>query len=62
MALPPIVRDAGRDLKRAQLARNTYSWADDKYELYGEALAKSSFEDFGDSYAVSGTVGFRASW
>ena len=40
----------------------TYSWADDKYAVYGEALAKSSFDDFGDSYAISGTVGFRASW
>jgi fibronectin-binding autotransporter adhesin len=40
----------------------TYAWADDRYALYGEALAKSSFEDFGDSYAVSGTVGFRVKW
>lgn len=40
----------------------TYAWADDKYALYGEALAKSSFEDFGDSYAISGTVGFKTTW
>jgi len=33
--------------------------ADDKYSIYGEALAKTSFEDFGDSYALSGTIGFR---
>jgi outer membrane autotransporter protein len=40
----------------------TYSWADDKYALYGEGLAKTSLEGFGDSYALSGTVGFRATW
>lgn len=40
----------------------TYAWADDKYALYGEALAKSQLEDFGDSYAVSGTAGFRVKW
>jgi fibronectin-binding autotransporter adhesin len=46
---------------RARL-RGTYSWADDKYALYGEAVAKSSFDDFGDIYAVNGTVGFRTKW
>ena len=40
----------------------TYAWADDKYALYGEALAKTSLEDFGDSYAISGTVGFKTTW
>lgn len=40
----------------------TYAWADDKYSFYGEALAKSQLDDFGDSYAVSGTVGFRTKW
>lgn len=40
----------------------TYAWADAKYALYGEALAKSQFEDFGDSYAISGTVGFKMTW
>jgi fibronectin-binding autotransporter adhesin len=40
----------------------TYAWANDKYALYGEASAKSQLEDFGDSYAISGTVGFKATW
>jgi fibronectin-binding autotransporter adhesin len=40
----------------------TYSWADDRYALYGEALTKTSLEDFGDSYVVSGTAGFRLRW
>jgi hypothetical protein len=40
----------------------TYAWADDKYALYARRWRKSSFEDFGDSYAISGTVGFKATW
>lgn len=38
------------------------NWADDKYSVYGEATAKTSIRDFGDSGTVSGTVGFRARW
>ncbi|WP_265518687.1 autotransporter-associated beta strand repeat-containing protein [Nitratireductor luteus] len=38
------------------------NWADDKYSLYGEALANTSLENFGDSNMVSGTVGFRVRW
>jgi outer membrane autotransporter protein len=40
----------------------TYAWADDRYALYGEASAKSQLEDFGDSYAIGGTVGFKMTW
>ncbi|MBZ9738667.1 autotransporter outer membrane beta-barrel domain-containing protein [Mesorhizobium sp. CO1-1-4] len=40
----------------------TYSWADDKYSLYGEALAKTGLENFGNSHVLYGTVGFRMSW
>jgi fibronectin-binding autotransporter adhesin len=40
----------------------TYSWADDKYAVYGEALAKTGLENFGDSHVLNATVGFRASW
>ena len=38
------------------------NFADDKYSVYGEALAKTSLENFGDSYSVKGTVGFRVNW
>ncbi|MDW6021409.1 autotransporter outer membrane beta-barrel domain-containing protein [Mesorhizobium sp. BAC0120] len=38
------------------------SFADGKYALYGEALARTSLEDFGDSHVVSGSIGFRVNW
>ena len=38
------------------------NFADDKYSVYGEALAKTSLENFGDSYSVKGTLGFRVNW
>ncbi len=38
------------------------SWADDRYAVHGELLARSSLEDFGDSYAVGGSVGFKVKW
>ncbi|MHC5307001.1 autotransporter family protein [Bartonella sp. LJL80] len=38
----------------------SYNWANDAYSLYSEVDARSSFNDFGDSYAISGTVGFKA--
>ncbi|CAM4286055.1 Autotransporter domain-containing protein [Bordetella tumbae] len=37
----------------------TYSWADDKYGVYGEVMAKTSLANFGESYSYSGTVGLR---
>jgi fibronectin-binding autotransporter adhesin len=40
----------------------SYIWNDERYSLYGEVAAKSSLKDFGDSYAVSGTAGFRVKW
>jgi fibronectin-binding autotransporter adhesin len=40
----------------------SFDWANGKYSLYGEALARTSLEDFGDSHVLSGTVGFRMSW
>jgi hypothetical protein len=33
----------------------TYNWADDKYSVYGEALARTSLENFGDSHVPSVT-------
>ncbi|MGX9144307.1 autotransporter family protein [Mesorhizobium sp. 128a] len=38
------------------------SWADDRYAVHGEVLARSSLEDFGDSYAVGGSLGFKMKW
>ena len=38
------------------------SWADDRYAVHGELLARSSLEDFGGSYAVGGSVGFKVKW
>jgi fibronectin-binding autotransporter adhesin len=38
----------------------SYSWANDKYALHGEAAVNTSLRDFGGSYDVNGTVGFRA--
>lgn len=38
----------------------SHNWKDDKYSLYGEVAARSSFNDFGNSYSLNGTVGFRA--
>ncbi|MET3646012.1 outer membrane autotransporter protein [Phyllobacterium ifriqiyense] len=40
----------------------TYNWNDDKYSIYGEGLVNTSLNNFGDSYSVKGTVGFRVKW
>lgn len=37
----------------------TYSWDDEKYSIYGEALVKTSFDD---EYSVGGNVGLRVRW
>ncbi len=37
----------------------TYSWANDKYTVYGEVSADSSLKNFADSYEVGGTLGLR---
>ncbi|NEH53984.1 autotransporter outer membrane beta-barrel domain-containing protein, partial [Rhizobium leguminosarum] len=36
-----------------------YSWADDKYALHTEVTVNTSLGNFGDSYHVTGTAGFR---
>ncbi|RTL99911.1 MAG: autotransporter outer membrane beta-barrel domain-containing protein [Hyphomicrobiales bacterium] len=38
------------------------SWADDRYAVHGELLARTSLEDFGDSHSFGGTVGFSVKW
>lgn len=40
----------------------TYSWANDKYALFGEGSVRTSLTHFADSYALTGTVGFKARW
>ncbi len=40
----------------------TYSWADDKYTIYGEGSISTSLQNFADSYTVKGSVGLRIKW
>ena len=43
-------------------AGGSYNWANDRYALFGEFLVTSGLDNFGDSYSIGGTVGFRARW
>ncbi|AQS41070.1 MAG: Outer membrane autotransporter [Candidatus Tokpelaia hoelldobleri] len=36
-----------------------YSWKNGKYAVYGDVNTRTAFEDFGKSYQVQGTVGFK---
>ncbi|MBZ9738665.1 autotransporter-associated beta strand repeat-containing protein [Mesorhizobium sp. CO1-1-4] len=38
------------------------SWADDRYSVFGEATAKSSLKDFGDSRSIGAKLGFNVKW
>lgn len=38
------------------------SWSDDRYALNGEAFARTSLKDFGDSNAIGAKVGFSVKW
>jgi len=38
------------------------SWSDDGYALNGEAFARTSLKDFGDSNAIGAKVGFSVKW
>ncbi len=40
----------------------SYSWNEDRTALYGEVTARSSLEDFADTYAIGGTAGIRVKW
>ncbi|MEJ5081183.1 autotransporter outer membrane beta-barrel domain-containing protein [Ochrobactrum sp. MYb379] len=40
----------------------SYNWNDDKYSIYGEGLVNTSLNNFGDSYAIKGNVGFKVKW
>ena len=43
-------------------AGGTFSWAGDKYAVYGEVSYNTSLIEPGDSYAYKGTAGFRMRW
>ena len=43
-------------------AGGSYNWADDKYSIYGEVSANTSMTNFGDSFSLNGTAGFRLKW
>lgn len=43
-------------------AGGSYNWADDKYSIYGEVSVNTSLANFGDSYSLNGTTGFRIKW
>lgn len=38
------------------------SWADDRYTVFGEASAKSSLKNFGDSRSIGAKLGFSVKW
>ena len=38
------------------------SWADDRYTAFGEAFAKSSLRNFGDSRAIGAKLSFSVKW
>jgi fibronectin-binding autotransporter adhesin len=43
-------------------AGGSYSWADDAYVFYGEALVDTSLENFAASYSAQATLGLRLNW
>ncbi|WP_407867105.1 autotransporter outer membrane beta-barrel domain-containing protein [Phyllobacterium phragmitis] len=43
-------------------AGGTYSWADGRYALYGDVSLDTSFENFADSYKVSGNLAMKVTW
>lgn len=38
------------------------NWNDDRYTVYGELLARTSVQDFGDSNAIGARLGVRVMW
>ncbi|MFD1794041.1 autotransporter outer membrane beta-barrel domain-containing protein [Ochrobactrum teleogrylli] len=40
----------------------TYSWASERYAIYGEGSLNSPLNRLGDSYTVKGSVGFKVRW
>ncbi|WP_280806677.1 autotransporter outer membrane beta-barrel domain-containing protein [Mesorhizobium sp. LNJC374B00] len=40
----------------------TINWADDKFSVFGEAVARTGLKNFGDSHALTGSLGLRVKW
>ncbi|GAB1582842.1 autotransporter-associated beta strand repeat-containing protein [Phyllobacterium phragmitis] len=40
----------------------SYNWNNDKFSLYGQAIAKTSINNFADSNIISGNIGLRVRW
>ncbi|MER9602753.1 autotransporter outer membrane beta-barrel domain-containing protein [Mesorhizobium sp. M0243] len=40
----------------------TINWADDRFSVFGEAIARTGLEDFGDSHVLTGSLGLRVKW
>ncbi len=40
----------------------SYNWNDDRYSIYGEGSVNTSLANFGGSYELKGTLGFRVKW
>ncbi|WP_167514663.1 autotransporter outer membrane beta-barrel domain-containing protein [Mesorhizobium intechi] len=40
----------------------TINWADDRFSVFGEAVARTDLEDFGDSHVLTGSLGLRVKW
>ncbi|MER9689697.1 autotransporter outer membrane beta-barrel domain-containing protein [Mesorhizobium sp. M0139] len=40
----------------------TINWADDKFSVFGEALARTGLKNFGDSHVLTGSLGLRVKW
>ncbi|WP_338821634.1 autotransporter outer membrane beta-barrel domain-containing protein [Bradyrhizobium septentrionale] len=40
----------------------SYSWANGRYTLFGEATYRASLQDAGDNHSYKGTAGFRVVW
>jgi len=43
-------------------AGGSYAWADNKYAIYGEGSVNTSLNNFADSYAIKGNIGFKVKW
>ncbi|MGI3164845.1 autotransporter outer membrane beta-barrel domain-containing protein [Pseudooceanicola sp. 200-1SW] len=39
-----------------------YHWAGGKYAVFGEVTAATGLDNFGDSHAINGELGFRMTW
>ncbi|ESY76893.1 hypothetical protein X739_33470 [Mesorhizobium sp. LNHC220B00] len=40
----------------------TINWADDRFSVFGEAVARTGLENFGKSHALTGSLGLRVKW